>query len=104
MIPFKSIRVGPFTIPIKTMGADEAEKNLGAFSAEKMIIWLHPKLENEQILAETLLHEIMHAIYFVFGVKEKDRQERVVSQMSVGMASAIADNPKLIAWLKEKLS
>jgi len=104
MIPIKSIRVGPFTVTVKTLNGEEAEKSLGLFSQEKMTIWLHPKFESEQIEAETVIHEMMHAIYSVFGVHEKDRQERVVSQMSIGMASVIRDNPKLIEWLRKKLS
>ena len=105
MIPFKSIRVGPFDIKIKLMSKEDAAKHLGTFQADVMTICLNPKFENEQIEAETLLHEICHAIYYVFGIQaKKDDQERLVSLMSTGMATVFSANPRLLTYLKEKLS
>ena len=104
MTPFKSIRVGPFDLAIKTLTGEDRDKCLGMFSETQMAILMRETFASEQQEAETLLHEILHAIYAVFGVKGKDPEERVISQMSIGMATVFHDNPKLIDWLRKKLS
>jgi hypothetical protein len=106
MIPFKSIKVGPFTVPIKKLNAEEEKKDLGLFRADVMTIWLNPKFENDQIEAETLLHEILHAIWSAWGLRDnkRDDQERIVSTLSVGLATVFSANARLVTYLKEKLS
>ena len=105
MTPFKTIKVGPFTVKIKLLSDEDGAKHLGTFRADLMTICLNPKFENEQIEAETLLHEICHAIYYVFGIQaKKDDQERLVSLMSTGMATVFSANPRLLTYFKEKLS
>ena len=104
MIPFTSIRVGPFDLAIKQLDGEDRDKCLGMFSETKQQILMRDNYPSEQQEAETLLHELLHAIWAVFGCKPKDSEERIVSQMSIGMATVISDNPDLIEWLKEKLS
>lgn len=104
MIPFKSVRVGPFDVEIKTLEGKERDNNLGTFCDTQLTISVRDTYRNPQQEAETFLHELMHAIYEVMGIKSKDGEERIISQMSLGMAMVIRDNPDLIGWLKEKLS
>ncbi len=104
MIPFKSIRVGPFDVAIKKLTGEAAESCLGTFKESTMTISMGSEFESNQIEAETLLHELFHAIYSVSGAKRRDKQERIVSQMSLVTAGVFRDNPALINWLKEKLS
>lgn len=104
MIPFKTIRVGPFDITIKQLAGEERDRCMGMYSDTQMALLMRETYHSEKQEAETLIHELLHAIYSVFGVKPKDPEERVISQMSIGMASVIRDNPKVIEWLKEKLS
>ena len=104
MIPFKSVRVGPFDIKIKPLEGEERDKCLGTFSETTLSISMRDIFETDQQEAEAFLHELLHGIYCVLGVKSKDQEERIISQMSIGMASVFRDNPQLIDWLKEKLS
>jgi len=104
MIPLKSIRVGPFDIKIKHLEGEARDSCLGTFSETTLSIAMRDKFETDQQEAETFLHELLHAIYCVYGVRVKDPEERIISQMSIGMASVIGANPKLVDWLKEKLS
>ena len=104
MIPFKSIRVGPFDVAIKKLEGEAAEKWGGTFLEHTWTISVVENYESDQIEAETFLHELFHAIYSAAGVKRKDKQERLVSQMSLVMAGVFRDNPKLIEWLRKKLS
>lgn len=104
MIPFSSIRVGPFDVEIIKLEGEERDKCLGLFSEAQMTISMRETYRSEQQEAETLLHEMIHAIRAVLGIHPKDSEERMVSQMSIGMAMVIRDNPELINWLQEKLS
>ena len=104
MIPFKSIRVGPFDISINQLEGEDRDRCLGMFSETRQSILMRESYPNSQQEAETLLHELLHAVYATYGVRAKDPEERTISQMSIGMASVIRDNPDLIEWLKEKLS
>ena len=104
MIPFKSIRVGPFDIALTQLEGKSRDNNMGEFCDTQLTISMREHYNNPQQEAETLLHELLHAIYEVMGVRSKDGEERIISQMSLGMASVIRDNPTLIDWLKEKLS
>ena len=104
MIPFKSIRVGPFDIRLTQLVGEERDKCLGMFSEHQMSIMMRETFASDQQEAETLLHEAVHSIFAVMGIQDKDSHERTVSALSVGLAQVIRDNPKLIAWLVEKLS
>ncbi len=52
--------------------------------------------------ANTVLHEIFHAIYTERGVNLSDKQEeQVVTAMTNGLIDFIRDNPRfLVRWLK----
>lgn len=104
MKPPKSIRVGPFDIKTKQLEGEARDSCLGTFSETTLSISMRDVFETDQQEAETYLHELLHAIYNIYGIREKDSQERIVTQMSIGMASVIRDNPDLVGWLKEKLS
>lgn len=104
MIPFKTIRVGPFDLTIDKLDGEDRDKCLGMFSETRMSILMRDSYQSDQQEAETFLHELLHAIWAVFGCKPKDAEERIISQMSIGMATVIADNPDVIEWLKARLS
>lgn len=58
--------------------------------------------------ASTVIHEILHAILATFnGVTvpkdDKLREEHFVTMLSTGLAAVIASNPKLKAYLFERL-
>lgn len=57
----------------------------------------------ERQAAETLLHEILHAVANIFELDDKDDQERTISILSSGLATVITDNPGLLSWLSERL-
>ena len=103
-IPLKTIRVGPFDLALKSLTGEDRDKCLGMFSETQMAILMRDTFASEQQRAETLLHEIIHAIFAVMGIADKDSHERKVSATSIGMAMVFRDNPKLIDYLKEKLS
>lgn len=54
--------------------------------------------------AQTLLHEIYHAIFASFPVYEQDAEERIVTGLSACFAAVWRDNPGVIAWINEGLT
>jgi hypothetical protein len=58
----------------------------------------------EQLTAECLLHEVLHAAYDMGGIDPGDGEERTVTVMSIQLSQVIRDNPALIAYLQEALA
>jgi hypothetical protein len=54
-------------------------------------------------IANTLIHEILHGITHVFGVKFRDseQEEDVVNSFGGGLATLFQDNKELLVWLLE---
>jgi len=50
--------------------------------------------------AETLLHELLHAIYDTWCVDETDNEERTVRAITLGLSSVFVNNPGLAAWFE----
>lgn len=59
-----------------------------------------PDLDSRPIeKADTILHEVFHAILFCQGREPCDHEERYVRALSAGLISVLADNPKFAKWL-----
>lgn len=99
----KPVRVGPHDIAILPMDATDAKQNYGCYSSEEHCIRLRSKFANRRQWAETMLHEIEHAIWDVFGIHAKDGEERIVRKSAMGWAGVFRDNPTLIAELLKAL-
>lgn len=54
--------------------------------------------------AETLLHEIMHAMFSVWALREKDGEEEIVGTASHALCSVWVDNPEVLAWIASQLT
>ena len=56
-------------------------------------------------MADTLLHEIIHAILEHFGYCDKKLKPEVVANLvSRGLIMVFVDNPDLLVWLSEQTS
>ncbi len=97
------IRVGPFDIKIVHLDARTARQAYGLFSEERHEIGLRKTFKNKQQCAETLVHELLHAIWSVQTINHKDGEERIVSKLSMGLTQVIRDNPHLVDYLKRAL-
>ena len=53
--------------------------------------------------ANTLLHEILHAIVYQCNIELGDKEEPVVNGLTNGLTTVLVDNPKLVDYLKEKI-
>jgi len=51
---------------------------------------------------ECLLHEVIHAVYRIYGIQADDEEERIVNTLGVGLLKVMDDNPKLMKYLGDK--
>lgn len=67
---------------------------------------------SRRMLAQTVLHEIMHAIYYEFGLTNSEQadadnaagmvhEEAAVNGLSIGMMQVLVDNPGFRRFLVE---
>lgn len=90
-----TIKIGPFDIALVEMGADDAKKHYGSFVETKQEIQLRKDFATEKQRVETLLHELLHAVWNERCVAAKDGEEKIITKMSIGLAALIRDNPEL---------
>lgn len=101
----KSLKLGPHTVTINfqlSIFHLNQEVN-GIWNPNTMTISLNSQLASKEATTTIFLHELLHAIYWFFGLKEKSKEERVVDNLSTGLAMVYKDNPKLVAWINEGL-
>jgi Zn-dependent peptidase ImmA (M78 family) len=53
------------------------------------------------VVADTFLHEILHAIWNEYNLAESDQEERIVHTLATGLIQVFFDNPELITWLRK---
>lgn len=52
------------------------------------------------VVADTLLHEVLHAVWFHMGLDDKHDEEAVVNRLSTGLTTVLYDNPDIIDFVK----
>jgi hypothetical protein len=95
-----TIRIGPYDLEIcKVEKIGDEDKYFGMFegATERITIVLnHP---SKTRAADTFLHEIMHAVWYM--VHASGEEEQTVSALSTGLILAFKDNKWLHDWLKK---
>jgi hypothetical protein len=59
----------------------------------------HAKKHSPDRVLATILHEIAHAINYVYGVRDNSDEEGFVSGFSLGFVTFLVDNPEFLLWL-----
>ena len=75
----------------------------GQVLKSKQIIRVDGQLP-KQHQAKVLLHEILHAIDYEWGIfaeMDNDEAERTITQLSCGLAAVMRDNPKVFEVIKK---
>lgn len=55
--------------------------------------------------ADTVLHEVMHAIFYTMKIGlDIDTEEKVVSALATGLIGVLQDNPEFARWIIENKS
>jgi len=99
------IRIGPYDWKVSYYGLEEYDLRRKYGHTDRFNI----KMEicdatQDQCTADTVIHEVLHAIWFSKGISgDKADEEDIVTPLATGLAQVIRDNPDLIKWLQESL-
>ena len=101
----KSIRVGyrDFAVEAWDPLAASGAACFGEFASMQGVIRLRADLPPQE-LANTLLHELMHAMHFTGGIRggEKSEEDTVVI-LANQLAQVWRDNPEFVQFMSEAL-
>ena len=100
----KRIRVLNLTFKIKWLDetTHSAAEAYGFCCYDTQTIGITERLEKDQ-MADVILHEIIHALYFAMGLKEDSDEERVAHGISAGLCTVFKSNPKFFKWWSDLL-
>jgi len=97
----KSVKVGPTDFSIEYVPLND--ELFGDFSYINSRIRIEENLKGTA-LVDTVLHEILHAIWKLGQLKDKrEDEERAVAMMETYLTQVLRDNPKMLTWLKKNL-
>lgn len=68
-----------------------------------LVIRVYRKMK-PTLLAEVVIHEILHAIHFSIGADEELNEEQLAQHFAGPLVMVIRDNPLLVAWLQSLLN
>lgn len=74
--------------------------DLGTYLANEYKILIRSKLRWEEE-ANTLLHELFHAIFFCYNIREKSDEETIVTKLANGYNEIMIRNPKLRDYFRK---
>lgn len=95
----KSVRVGSFDFVVEVPEAGDSMGEFGHMNIHSQRIRIAPG-QTAQNLANTFLHECIHAIHWVYGLWRNDPdEEHYTNQTANGLCQFFQDNPEATAWL-----
>lgn len=81
----------PYRVEVRDINTPSGEGPLGTVYNSKQLIYLHDG-QGKETMADTLLHELLHALDFNMAIKLKERQ---VHALAAGLLALFRDNPEL---------
>lgn len=101
-----TIKIGGYDFRIILWTDDEAAgaHRYGECSSVEQVIRLRRNFATPFKAADTFLHELLHAIYWAWGVDDADKEERIVNLLGTALLAVHRDNPWLGLWLTETLT
>ena len=97
-----SIKLGPHQIAVKFPEyiMDPNDRFcIGFFSLRDLTIQVQEGL-TPSLTAETLMHELFHAIRIVYEIDDNNSEESKVQTMGIVMTTLIKENPKFLSYLQ----
>ena len=100
-----SVRVGPFDFEIRLVSHHEASgrSRWGTCNSIARVIDIQREMPDVHQAINTLLHEVLHAIYWAYGIEDGDKEERVVNHFALALLTLHRDNPWLADWITNVL-
>lgn len=111
----KRVKVGSyfFRIEVRDFEDHEAEGSFGHMNPINQKIRLRPGM-TAQNLANTFIHEVMHAIYWFHSAGHfslangeqtiRDIEEEYVTKGANGLCAFVQDNPRAISWWRDLIN
>jgi len=101
----KDIKIGYKNYKVKNLDSIVSKCNEinGQFLASDGMIALSSTEDNISH-ANTLIHEILHAIVYQWGIELDDKdEERICNTIANGLTTVFVDNPSLLSYLQKQL-
>jgi hypothetical protein len=89
---------GVWDVEVDDETLDDHDAN-GRVVSRRRLVQLHSDAEQPV----TLIHELLHAVEVAMWEGEEELEETQVHNFARGLASILADNPDLTAWIVSKL-
>ena len=100
----KSVRIGCFTLDVVvgSMHDHEQAGTYGHMNSFQKQIAVRPHMDHQQ-LANTFIHEVIHAIHWVYGLMRhpdapQPSEEDYTELTANGLCAFWQDNQKTVAW------
>jgi len=98
----KKIKVGPFNVTcVVVPRMVENEGVWGKYDHLRYRLRISDGHPDDVALLDTVLHELFHAIYHVYNIKDDDEEERTVHTLATGFTQVLLDNPQLVKYINE---
>lgn len=103
--PPASIRVGYRTYDIEVWSAMVASAGDRLGECDNLCGTIRIREDLPMVKAgNTMLHEVMHACWYVASLEDDDKQERIVNTLANQLTQVWRDNPELVAWINARLT
>ena len=100
----KPIRVGYRQYSIQPWTQAELTTTQSHGQCDKMRGVIYVCTEDDPlVVVDTLIHELLHAIWHEYGLDEKEDEERAVLMLATGLTQVLADNPHLCRWINRQI-
>jgi hypothetical protein len=104
----QTVQVGPYRYRLEVDGAaiaqarsEERDDRVGHHDAKASRLVVDPD-QSADCVADTVLHELLHAIWFMAGLQQgraAPYEESVVATLSPALLDTLRRNPELVAFL-----
>jgi hypothetical protein len=97
-----TMRVGAYDfrlIPVRGNVASSSGDR-GAMSSQCQEIRFKEDLPTRYEAVEVVLHELMHALWWVSDLEDKPEEEHAVAMFGMNLMGVFRDNPWLIHWIQ----
>lgn len=108
-----TVKIGPYDIEVlkkrQWLEIDGNPMNWGAANLDhQMVVVANTEgMPNSKFLTGIVLHEFLHLIYAVFGLRPQGNitkeEEKTVTQLEYGLTAFLVDNPDWFNWIKDAL-
>lgn len=99
------MRVGAFDFLIIDWDSPSAnaERSFGVCIPGNQTIKVDSSVHPMKV-ADTLIHEINHAIWWAYNMYDEDKQERTVATMATAWTQIYRDNPEILAFIQQQVA